>query len=880
MDLTVVLAPKGSCASIREALLDLSGLGLVVPFVWMEPQMVHGTEIAGVRMEDGRQQGVTLQELAGAGDITSARFCVLVPGGEGEQQIDVALAQRIAEFMEASLGALRLVRARLVLPRVGDSGNLEEMTLEGWQNLVLAPEESSGPGRGTKLLYRDSDDSGFAAHAAAACASLFGLWRDGTPSPLNDLEALPGRHAALIRAYFRRMDASVVEDQLRARFMSTGMDLPLPVHFGAAAAYIQEHGQAARNMSESLWAKHHGILRGPRERPQPDAPKGIGALEALKMMFGYLWAVLKNAPRTWVNKVVTSVKSQAAAAVHGAVFGSAPSKYTVIVGGVTPQGLPASWLDIRDAASTLDRALDSAGSRAAYEAPYDLSVLWQDYANGAMTLVDGGERTEGMPPAQLGTQRAVLRRSGHAVPVASASFDQIPPHLAAAVELGEVRPFDVLGAADMERRLRRAADDPSFGVAAAGTLQALRNWQAQFEQTYAFRVGSKIATGHAAIVDEVQQLLQVVQNAASADDMLAGIVARQKRLAFWMKVLLGVLFGALILIGILVASVVLDPVEAVIASVASVACWFAATMITFMSGQRELFRLLHARRVLVSGDEVARKNLRHALRDLRRIGEAYSQFLAWSSVLGLVLEEPFGRISRSGLGPVTSVEGVPLNVRIASASAEEPALDLAAAELRHDLFAVGWLTRSWELTISGAGKALGARGHHLSGNPEAIFRQPGDGEMSLLPEWMHVLEDRGIGTKAGDELWAAALARLTDGMSTTAETLLRTVTEARSATSVESPRLDFISQLAAASDSDSRHHFQGALLSDGAQSSDRAAVVQSFYADAHVGLSKQMTLVQLSAGIPEHEFVVVAGDRYGSDEDTPDAIVMPSGPVF
>ncbi|MEV7132610.1 hypothetical protein AB0N24_06930 [Arthrobacter sp. NPDC093128] len=880
-DLTVVLAPRGTSAGIREALLDLSGLGMVHPFVWVEPQMVRGTEIACLLMEDGTQHATTLQELAGVGGVNSARLCVLVPGGADEEQIDIGLGQRIAEFMDASMGAISVVRSRLVLPRAGDKGQLAGMTLGGWHNLVLAPEESSGPGRGTKLLYDDNDPQTFGVHCAAAFASIFGLWRDSSGSPLDDLETLPGQNAALVRAYFRRLDASAVEDQLRARFTSQGMELPLPVHFGSAVTYIQEHGLAARNMSEALWTKHHGVLRGPRERPPADVSRGIGALEALKMMFGYLWAALKNAPRSWVNRVATSVKSQAAAAVHGVVFGSAPSKYTVIVGGVTPQGLPATWLDVRDAASTLDRALDSAGLRAEHEAPYDLSTLWRDYANGAMTLVDGGERTDALPPAQVGTQRAVLRHGGQAVPVASESFAQIPPHLAAAIDLEEVKPFDVLGAADMERRLRRAADDPAFGVAAAGTLQALRNWKAPFEDTYAFRVGSKIAASHAAVTEEVQQLLHVVRSAASADDMLAGIVARQKRLSVWMKALLGVLVAVTVVIGILLVAAVLDPAVAVIAFAVALLGWFVATMVTFMKGQQELFRLLHARRQLVNGDEVARKNLRHALRDLRRLGEAYSQFLAWSSIVGMVLKEPFGRVTVSGPRQATSVEGLPLNVRVATATADGAALDLAAAQLRHDLFVVGWLTRSWELAISDAGRVLGARGHQLSGQQDAIFRQPGDGDMSLLPEWIGILQDRGIGTTAGDELWAAALAHLTDGRSDTAGALLRSVTEVRSTAPAESPLHEFMSELAAAGRGEGRHYFDGAVLSDGAQSSDQAAVVQSFYADAQSGLSKQMTLVQLSVGIPEHDFVVVAGGD-GGDDDEIDArnIVVPSGPVF
>ncbi|QCB96206.1 hypothetical protein E5206_04075 [Arthrobacter sp. PAMC25564] len=888
--LTVLVAPRGLAAGIRDSLTDLSGLDLIGPFVWIEPRMVTGTSIGGVLVADGAQTGITLQGMAGEEGYSAIRLCVLVPGMASQDQVDVRTGQDIAEFLESSMGGRQVLRVRMVITRAGESKQIEGLAQDGWHNLVLAPEESAGPGIGQKLLYSTQDPHDFGVLAASACASVLGLWHGSQGTPLDGQSPLPGQSACLVRAYHRQLDTSAVEEMLKKEVISTRQGLPLPTHHGGSTTYIEDHGRAAQAMSDSLWAKHQGVLRGPREARRAETPKPIGALEALRMMFSFLLAALKGAPRSWANRIATRAKSQAAAAVHGAVFGSAPSQYTVMVDGVTPHGLPVSWLDVRDAAVTLDKALGTSGMQDDHEAAADLSAVWRDYAAGAMTLADAGERVDALPPVQVGTQRAVLRGPEMAVPGSEARFEQIPPHLAAAIELHSVRPFDVLGTFTMEQRLQRAADDPALGLSASRTVQELRGWKAQFEDTFAARVGTRIGQSLMEVQNEVQRLLTQIRDAASADGMMGSVMAKQKRLSWWMKILVGILIAGVAVIAVLFLTGVLTVAAAAIAATTLVLGWFAAALVTFLRGQRDLFRLLNARKQLISDDEVSRRNLRHALRDLRRLGGAYSQFLAWSDIIGTVLNEPFGRAGATGTGRTPAVEGLPLNVRVGAAAVDQQVIGLAAAELRRDLFSVGWLTRSWELAILNAGRQLGVRGYELTGQPDSIFRQPGDGELSLLPDWIRILDGRGIDPAAGEELWAGALNSLEGHRASTAAGLQSTVDEVRGSSQVQTSLSEFMSGMQDSGAGAVSQLFDSAVLTDVGRSAGRAAVDRSSRFQSNSGLSQQLTLVQFSAGIPEHEFLISkttidkdwwsipAEDPF--DPTDPPEFVMPTGPTF
>ncbi|MDD0859588.1 hypothetical protein NHF46_21520 [Arthrobacter alpinus] len=174
-----------------------------------------------------------------------------------------------------------------------------------------------------------------------------------------------------------------------------------------------------------------------------------------------------------------------------------------------------------------------------------------------------------------------------------------------------------------------------------------------------------------------------------------------------MKIIIGIAVAAVAVTVVLLFTGSLSGETAAWIIGSIVLVWLITTLIVFTRGQRELFRLLNARATMLEQDEINRQNLRHILRDLRRLGDTYSQFLAWSHVIGNVLHEPFGRAPAAGTAKEVYVQGLPLNVKVGSAAISSQNISRAAAQLRQGIFSTGWLSQSWQTAINGAPAQLG-----------------------------------------------------------------------------------------------------------------------------------------------------------------------------
>ncbi|WP_315914554.1 hypothetical protein [Arthrobacter sp. lap29] len=889
--LNVLVAAKGQLAGLREVLTDWSGLRLVDGFIWVEQDMVTPTGIKGIEVIGGNQRAVSLQSMAAAaGNYDRIRVAVLVNAAEGALQVPADIGQRIALFLESSFGGRPVTRVRAVTARIQDVETVQEFAQEGWHNVVFAPEESSGVNQGHSLLYSTTDPFDLGRHAAVGCAGILGMWHGMEGSVLDHEMPLPGSNARLVRSFYRNLDATAVEQELRSQVTNVGERLPLPARMGSSAIYIEDVALASRTMAEQLWTKHAHVLQGPREQQVVSTAKPIGAWTALKMMFGFIWAALKNAPRNWVNSMAVRIKSQAAATVHSVVFGSAPAQYTVVVDGIAPDGMPASWLDVREAAIGLDKVLENAGMPREHEIHADLSSLWQDYAAGALTLADAGERVPSLPPVQIGTERGVLRSPHSAVPRAADSFSNVPAHLNASMSLSPVPPYDVMGIYNTEQRLQTASADPNLGVPASTALNAMRGWKQYFADSYAVHVGNRIAQFLISTTSELQVVLQRIRQAGDAADSLAPVLQAQKKLATWMKIILGIAVVAVIVTVVLLLTATIEGGVAAAIIGGIVILWLITALIVFMRGQRELFRLLNARSVMLEQDEINRRNLRHILRDLRRLGDTYSQFLAWSHVVGNVLHEPFGKVEGQGAVKDVYVQGLPLNVKVGSAAIQTQSISMAAAQLRQGIFSTGWLNQSWTTAINGAPAQLGARGFEIAGNPDVLFRQQGDGDTSLLPLWIAALDEQGINNAASHEVWNRVLAELQTTRSDLAEGMTSAVNEVRGATVVQSTLAAFMSGMSQA-DAAMPSQFDGEVLTDLGRNSGKGRVERSVPFHARNGMSQWAGLVQLSQGIGAHEFKAYreapSGPKWWESSaeqgvPTPEVcnVEVPDGPVF
>ncbi|HLT60760.1 MAG TPA: hypothetical protein VK020_06175, partial [Microlunatus sp.] len=731
-NLVLLAAPDGPLTGARDALRDLSALGLITDFLWVRP--VAGEDqlaIAADRISGGGSDPVTLQQVLAERQYDRVRVCCLVPVlGDGSVITAPELERDLVDLVRRSSGAGRIERLRCVITRPGGTSRPEDLGRDGWHTVVISPEDSRGPGLGHQVLGPTDDPALLGGPAAAALAGLTGLWAGIPDAPLDDVAVPPGRAVRVARGFFRSLDASAVERSIRDGVTALAGGLPAvrtggveSLRLGGSGGRSDDVDAATGAMADALWRKHAAVLRGPRVQAAPSPVKDVGALTALRMLFSFIWAAIRNTPMRWRAAITNKVASTTAAAVHGGVFGRAPSAYAVVVRGIRPDGTGADWRDWGRASAELAGAIGEApgpgtpgpagtGPDPAAAGRHDFSALWQDYLAGAFTLADGGERSPELPPIQVGVDRAVLADPADVVPGPEARW-RLPGQFSAeqvASGQAQVAPYDVLGVQAARERLNPPEGQltPELDRARAG----LEGWLGRYRSGYAGKVGRRLGRAVADTRAEVGTILAALAQAGTEDEPSDDLRRRMRRLTWWMRGLLVGLAAVIVILALLGWAEALTGQTVTLSIVAAVVVWLVGSFVVFFVGQRELFRELNRRRDAASQADANRVNLGHALRDLNRLSAAYEQFLAWSRIAGAVIAAPFGRTADDA-EPERRLPaaGLPLAARVGVAELRPDAVARAAAMIRREVFQAGWLSRPWRALLDSAPGRLG---------PEAI----------------------------------------------------------------------------------------------------------------------------------------------------------------
>ena len=855
--LTLLLAPEGPTAGVRDVLTDWSAAGLIDEVHWIEPAMMAGTTDASLLIRDGELHGAPLQAIAGRERIDGIRLCVLVPALDGVEPLGRGDEQEVLDLIDRSFGNVPTTRVRAIITRAEDDVRVPGLVVAGWHNIVLSPEDSMGPGMGRTRLDATTDAAEIGRVAAAGIAGLLGLWTGVERSPLDGERLVDGQRVRLARSFFRRIGTAEITHRLREGVLSMEDGVPLPSQFGVQTVYVSDEALANENMANRLWTKHASVLRGPRETHTPAQAAPIGAGEALKLFFSFLWAAIKNAPKAWLASVANEFNAGAAGAVQGLVYGREPGAYSVLVRGVTASGMPASWHDFRNAANALDRLFDEVSGEREHVAYADLAGLWQDYAAASFTLADAGERVPGLTPTMLGGQPGVIRRVERIVPSESASFTGLKPHVAASVGAASVEPYDLLGSHDLERRIRVVAEQPATSIDASGALDHLLRWRGAFGPTFASRVGARIAESMSGVQHEIRGLFEQIRLAAGSGDLLAGLQQKQRQLATIMQVLA---IMSLVFLATVVVFGIIELLQwwvVILLVLGIIVVWFGSAIVVFMQGQRELFAIINRQREIVAAEQVARRNLRHALRDLRRLGEAYGQFLGWSRVIGHVLDNPFGERPTPFEGDDRGLRGLPLAARTGTVVVHDEQLGETVMRLRRNLYSTGWLTECWNAALEGAGGRIGPRGVELEGQPQLVFRERGDGQHSLLNLWGRSLAVDGMDPSIGERKWAQILTQLQTQHAPVVATLLRHV---RDDSDPSAPPLDY-ERFMSGIDREVEpglDRLDDRVLSELAQTRGLSRISRSVTQRTQHGLDRLATVTQLTEPIEDFELRAAA----------------------
>lgn len=899
--LVVLAAPAGGpLAGIREALQDWSAVGLIGEYLWLEADA--GPTARGLLVSAGDVTPITVEDVLATRRLDRIRLCMLVPVVDDARAhapatipVDPEAEDRLAERIALARGPATVSRLRCVVSRQDATAGSAAVAREGWHNVVISPEDAAGPGLGHRMLPATDDAIEIGPPAAAVLAGLTGLWSGVPQAPLDDQPILPGNTVRVARGYYRRLDATTVQQSVRNGVFTVQSGLPRPRTGTGQAATVEDTPAATTAMAQQLWTKHQSVLRGPRVEPPPSTATKVGPLHAVRMLFGFIWATVRNAPMNWYRTMLNTVASKTASAVQSGVFGKAPSSYEVVVRGVRRDGRPADWRELAAASGQLEDALVEAG-QLSQPARADLGGLWQDYVGAALTLADAGDRgtQAGLSPITVGTDLGVIRRSADIAPGPDTRLDldapeisgeeaaahapveesgtrakgpepvegAVPAHLngpsTSSGPLPGLHPADVLGVYTVEQQMTGARD-----LGGDRTLSRLQQWKNRWQHSFATRVGARLGKAVLDTQAEVRSLVQALSEAADLSEIEEDTRRRQRKLAKLMRIFLIVFVALEVILFVLRWVDLIDWSVVAFAGVGVLIAWLIGSFIVFVRNQQALFSELNRRREIGSQAEANRQNLAYATRDLRRLTEAYDQFLAWSRVLGVLLAEPFGHHADAGDDAATQTDGLPLSVRIGDAE-EQPAVVAEAVErARRQLFSTGWLTSGpqapWPRVLADAPGRLGPRAMDLRDDPQRMFAEGSDPE-SLLLAWADELERAGIGATGGDRYWS----RIADGLN--ASELSRQLVAQVRVAGVAQDWDDFAANTDAATvdrlRNTSEQTVNPELFGAEARVAGRHRIAQHWFTETERGLSRIAVLVQLTDGLPAFDLAL------GEDADT------------
>jgi hypothetical protein len=858
-DLVVLAVRRSTAVQLLDVLRDWSSVGLIGPVHLVDVDSIRPGEllVPCTLLAAGATRAVVLQEEVASRERPDLlRVCGITDVARTVTGVRADEALWLLNSLRTSLPGVEVVPLHLIGLALQGASPTEDIGWLGWHNVAIAPENSLSPSEGVSPIVFTDGDPVRLTHFAAAICSLSGLWAAERSGPLDMRPVAPGRSLMAARTFTRHLSAAAVESELLSRLASVQDGYPVPLFEGASAWVVEDEVGAVTDMAEALLQKHAYLLPRPREMPRPAPATKIGAMQALKMLFSFLWQALRNAPKAFLDRLVNEVSSRTAAFVGGVVFGSS-EEYAVVVNGVRADGLPASWPEI-------DEALDVAAARAGghtevtHMSNADLSGLWKDFIGGGLTLLDAGARAQEMPPRMSGARRGIVATARRVASDPSEVF-QPSEGVAPYVKDRSVPSYDVVASRALNDQLKVIGEQQPHLLAQMNAAQSeLQAWFGDRERSYTGRVGLRIARALTGVRDEITQFAQAMRSAQAAADVPSQIEEQQSKLAFKLKV---VFLGALLAVLVVVLVTVLGPpgwIFLVTLLTLICAAWLISSFVMFMRGQRDLFALLHQRNQLANQIEVLRQHLIDAIEDMRRLTRAYRQYLDWAKAFGRFVQAPLGHPTAESDNELLIGSGFPRNHRFGAARPDGVVLDDASARMKQDLFQVGWASDAWDDFLSDVPREMGQDGFRLREDAALLFADPGSTRQSILTAWSNVIANRKDWEGATDALRGRVGALLGGQGAVLASQLLANVDTRSANGDVESVSYEsFMNRLDSEASLNGAHQtFDRAIFADRAQSAEPWRVAETVSKTSPANLGRTLVVTQLSQGFNTYDLTL------------------------
>ncbi|HTM86117.1 MAG TPA: hypothetical protein VL179_14680, partial [Mycobacterium sp.] len=276
--------------------------------------------------------------------------------------------------------------------------------------------------------------------------------------------------------------------------------------------------------------------------------------------------------------------------------------------------------------------------------------------------------------------------------------------------------------------------------------------------------------------------------------------------------------------------------------------YLVAAMILFIVGQRHLFAELNLHQSKITALEALHLNLRTALADVSRLSSAYGQLLAWNRVLGEVLRAPFGPVEPPRPRRLHISDGLPRSMQVGVAAPGSQDAESTARSLQQRLYAIGWLTSSWERMLASAARKV-------HDEPIALLRMPGVGSGSALDGWSAAVASGAVRPEGANSLWAQVQSMFDDPASGIGETLTGGI--AIPATGERISPAQFSGGILQQQTGPAAP-FDTALFTAGAVTAGRAGVGIDDVAVHRRGLDYRAVVVQVGEGLPTYDFAMFA----------------------
>ncbi|MEI2775765.1 MAG: hypothetical protein V9G19_07270 [Tetrasphaera sp.] len=843
-DLTIIVTESPGLACIPAALRDWSAAGLIRPFVWVARPDAAGRALVARLIEAGDVTVSSMGDILARRSPAHVRIIALTsdlePGADSTQA-----AQFVLAGVREAGGQMRTTQAQVLVTRLGVR-TAALTAIVGWHNLVISPDDASGPARAHTTLEGTATDDDVARFALPAVAVIGALFDSVDAGPLDEQNPPPGASFRVLRAFARHLDGGAVREAMQAQVLGLSEGYPLVYEGGTTSAtYIENIDRANLDMAAALWNRHGDVLMSARRQPQVPPIESLTLWKAFRMLWSFLWAALKNAPLDWANRVIYTGKAWAANAATKAIFGH-NSAFAVVVGGVRG-GDGGNWEAQVRALGDLESSLGPAGE--GHQVHARLDSLWQDFVAGGLTLLDGQPRRSDMDATRIGTELGILR-SGRMLAPSSVTdaFTEIPGGVRAATRTDSLAPYDALAIRRFAHALNGLAADPVAGAEASGVVERFQGWWRRVGTTYTAKVALRLSDEFEQRLAEIAENTKILQAAAATSGLPDEIRQEQGRLAKRMRLLVIV---ALVLV---VATVVLGALSIIAWLIAAIAIavwilgWLIGSVITFMRGQHRLFQLKNMRAQALGKADAAEYNLAAAIRDARRCGDAYRLLQLWAEALAIFAGDPLGRASAEGSdgrGPGTDH---PLAIQFGRAEVNDLEVARRATQIRRQVFPVGWLDGVWGTFLASAGSLLGARGTVLLDEPQLLYRQRAIQEDTLLPMWVAALQRDGVPGVAGADLWDAIVSALQTTARPQLEALLGHVRTESGATETLT---EFLGGLTGQVSHPTG--FPSELFSAAAVTRDLTRPVTTWCEERAEGLSRTVVLTQSSDAMPPED---------------------------